>query len=276
MFIIDVKPEGFKDFERKVQEEGIAVLREAASQLATQTYAHIVEEVQDKLHSTREKYLEALKLDQVDENTWVVQLDHSANWIEDGMDRHEMVDQLLNGGSPAYIAKDGTKYKIIPFSLNKPPSQATAALRQLQAAVKAEFKKQNIPYGKVEREADGQPKIGKLHKLDIMDKPVKTAEGVGQGHGPIGAVRQGMSGTPFLKAINVFQRQLQGPAGQVRIKREVMTFRIVSSKHKGSGRWIHPGIEGKKFFEEAYRWASGQWEKEIKPQVLAQLEGLRK
>lgn len=275
MFKIDVKPQQFEDLDKEVQREGLAVLRQAASSLATQTYGHIVEEVQDKLHSTRQKYLEALTLDQIDDNTWVVRLDSSANWIEDGMDRHEMVDQLLNGGSQAYIAKDGSKYKIIPFSLNKPPSQVTSAMRQMQAAIKAEFKKQNIPYGKVERGEDGQPLVGNLHKLDILDKPVKTQQGPGQGHGPIGQVRQGLTGTPFLKAVNVFQRQLRGPAGQLQVKRDVMTFRVVSSKHKGSGRWIHPGIDGKKFFEEAYRWASGQWEKEIKPQVLAQL-GIQK
>jgi hypothetical protein len=191
------------------------------------------------------------------------------------MSRHEMVMQILQGGKSPLYAKDGSMYKVIPFKFNKAPNVVPPAIRDFQNVLKREFKKAGIPYGKIEQDAAGNPIVGKLHKLDIMDKPIKTMNGVGQGMGPIGQVRQGLGGTPILQAINVFQRQVTGKNGAMQYVKDVMTFRVVSSKHVGSGRWVHPGIKPHKFMDEAYKWAKSEWETSIRPAIEQQIVQLR-
>jgi hypothetical protein len=254
----------------KVQRE----LSRAAGDLAAQTYAHIVEQVNEKLHSTREQYLEGLSIDKLAEGSWVVALDPKATWIEDGMERHEMIQQILSGGQPARVAKDGTtRYKIIPFKINKAPTRLTAAGRDLKNAAQSAMREQGMPWGKIEKDGEGNPIHGKLHKLDVMNKPIKTFHGAGQGHGPIGDVRQGLTGTPFLKGVNVFQNLVRGKTGRLYTQKDVLTFRVISSKHMGTGRWIHPGVPARHFFDEAYRWSSNIWDTKIKNQILSRARG---
>jgi len=83
------------------------VLSDALKDLSTQAHAHIVERVNEKLHSTRQKYIEALRFQQVSEDTWMVTLEPSALWIEEGIEPNkEMLDDLLKS-SKAKMAKDG-------------------------------------------------------------------------------------------------------------------------------------------------------------------------
>lgn len=233
-----------------------AALKNAAQSLAMQAHAHLLEQVQEKLHSTRERYVDAVNFQQVNNDVWVISLDQSAMWLEEGMDEREMIAGLLKSPK-AKMAKDGSKYLSVPFQHNKGPTQQTSAAQDLTATVRQELQKRQIPYGKIERDESGKAKLGLLHKFDIMKDPVKSHEGAGQGHGPVGSVRQGMTGIPFLQSVRVYQRQMAGGA----IKKGIMTFRTVSSKHKGTGRWVHPGIEPRKFFDETADWALSVWPK---------------
>lgn len=237
-------------------------LKNAAQSLAMQSHAHLMEEVNSKLHSTREKYSDALHFEAVNDNTWVISLDRSMMWLEEGMDEHEMLDSLLKSPK-AKVAKDGSKYVTVPFQHNKGPTQQTQAAKDLTSTIKQELKKRQIPYGKIERDESGKAKTGLLHSFDIMKEPTKTHEGPGQGHGQIGNVRQGNTGIPFLQGVRIYQKKTMGGG----IKRGIMTFRVASSKHRGTGKWVHPGIEARKFFDETAEWAMAQWEKMI-PEIL--------
>lgn len=244
-------------------------MREAARDLATQTHAHIIEQVQEKLHSTREKYVNALGMSQVDNDTWVITLGKEAMWIEEGIPPNkDMLDGLLKS-SKAKTAKDGSRYIVVPFDHKKGPTQQTPAAKNLTDTLKQEMKRRKIPYGKLETNADGSPKTGLLHSFDIMKQPIKTAHGAGQGKGPIGAVKQGPTGIPFLQGVRVYQNKVKDPkSGKESVKKSIMTFRIASSKHKGQGRWVHPGLEAKKFFDEAAKWAQKEFEDRIRDQIL--------
>ena len=216
------------------------LLEHAVADLAAQTHAHITEQASAKLHSTRQKYIDALSYEQIAPGAWTVTLDNSAMWIEEGMSRHEMIDDLLKNGAQI-SKKTGARYRVIPLPIRgktQTPSSSQAvrmaAMRGLRAA--------KINMKDIEKEVDGRAKIGTLHKLDIMGSPLKTAEGAGQGHGAIGHVRQGMTGTPFLKGIRVMQRQV-GSAPPI-IERQAMTFRVVSSMMKGTGTLGSPGHQG--------------------------------
>lgn len=245
-------------------------LNDAARDLAIQSHAHIVESVQEKLHSTREKYLGAMSFDQVSESTWVISLDKSAMWIEEGMSEHEMIDDLLKS-SKAKTGKDGSKFLSVPFQHNKGPTQQTQAQKDLTDTIKSELSRRQIPYGKLEMDAEGKPKTGLLHSFDIMKAPVKTGPGAGQGKGPVGQVRQGPTGVPFLQGIRIYQKQIKNAQGKTSVARSIMTFRTVSSKMKGSGRWVHPGMEARNFFDEAATWALDQWQTKIVPRILEQV-----
>lgn len=241
--------------------------QKAASQLVAMTRAHMVEEANKKLHTRRQMFVDGLSHAQVDENTWVISLAGKVKWIDEGIEPHNMLPDLL--ASPkAKTSKDGGKYLIIPFHHGpKGPTQMTPAQSDLLTTIKSELKRRQIPYSKIEVDANGLPKLGKLHTLNITNAPLKTKEGPGQGHGLIGQVRQGNTGIPFLQGLNVYQRQVGG-----KVRRELMSFRIASSKHFGSGKWQYPGLEPGGFFDEAETWAAKTWAEDVGPALIADLK----
>jgi hypothetical protein len=248
-------------------------IKQAASALSAQTHAHVVEQAQLRLHSRRQKFIDNLAFEQVSDDTWVVVIKEPATWIEDGMPAHSMVDDLL-GDNPK-TAKDGSKYRVIPFEHNKGPTTQTSAQQSLTQTVKAEMKKMKIPWAKIERDEKGRVKQGLLHKFDIEDQPTKKGFGRGQGHGEVGEVMQGNTGIPFLRGVRIYQKALFNDDGSPRLNkkgehmgaRNIMTFRVVSSKHKGE-KWNYPGIEGMHFLDEALNWAQKEWEDRIMPDLL--------
>ncbi len=265
-FNLDLGPviEMVKDFRPAVDR----AMKDAARDLAAQTHAHIVEQVQEKLHSTRQKYIDALHIEQVDDDTWLISLEKGAMFIEEGLPPNtDMLDGLLKSAK-AKTAKDGSRYIVVPFEHKKGPTAQTPAQTTLTDTIKAEMKKRKIPYGKLETDSSGKPKLGLLHSFDIMKHPIKTQQGPGQGRGPVGAVRQGPTGIPFLQGVRVYQKAVKDKSGKEHVQKSIMTFRIASSKHKGQGRWIHPGLEAKRFFDEAAAWALKEFEEHIRDQVL--------
>jgi hypothetical protein len=258
-----------KGFDKSVHK----AMSDAARDLTAQTHAHILEEVQAKLHSTREKYINALSFKQVDADTWVIELGKDAMFIEEGIKPNmDMLDGLLKSPK-AKTAKDGSRYIVVPFEHKKGATQQTPAQNTLTNTIKSEMKKRKIPYGKLEMGADGKPKTGLLHSFDIMKQPVKTAPGAGSGHGPIGAVKQGATGIPHLQGVRVYQSNVKDAKGKESVKKSIMTFRIASSKMKGQGRWVHPGLEAKKFLDEAADWALKEFETRIRDQILISVVG---
>lgn len=264
--------------------------KQAATNLSAATYAHIKEKVNAGLKSRREKYLENLGIHQVSETTWLVDLTRGGMWIEDGLPPNfDMIDSLLDDspkqgqGQPnqqkssgtskgkTHTAKDGSRYRVIPFQHNTGPAKQTQAQTSLTDTIKTEMKKMGAPYGKLEKDPSGKPALGLIRKFDIMNSPLKTTNSPGQGKGPIGSVQQGPTGIPLLQGVRVYQRKVQDSKGKESTKKYIMTFRIVSSKHKGQGRWMHPGLEGKKFFDEAFDWAMKEWEDKIAPEILESL-----
>lgn len=266
-----------KDLKQKVD----ATMKSAVRDLTVATHAHIIEKASSKLHSRRQMYIDSLSFKQVGQDTWVINLDAKARWIEDGMEPHNMLDALLKSPK-AKTAKDGSKYLVVPFGHGpgKGPTSTTTAQQSLIQTIKSEMKERDIPFGKIERDQSGQAKLGKLHSFNVTDAPLKTANLPGQGKGPIGQVMQGFqqnqmrsgSGIPFLQGVNVYQKLVKGPGGKQTVKRAIMTFRIASSKHREqSGRWDHPGLKAVNLFEEAQTWALEKWEKEIAPGVVGKL-----
>ena len=244
---------------------GDAIKKEAQQASRDLTYmghAHAVELAGQRLHSRREMFVKGLSVQQVDANTYFIQLDAGVRWIDEGVKKHSMVDDLLRKG--AKTARDGSKYKVIPFQHNKGPARSTPAQMDLTNTIRAEMKTRGIPWGKIERDSGGAPKIGRLHSFSINDRPIRNDMGRGQGAGPVGAVKQGPTGIPLLRGVAVYQKK--NDKGQV--KRGVMTFRIVSSKHKAQGRWIYPEKPGVNILSSTMDWMENEWEKSVAPALF--------
>lgn len=250
--------------------------QESVSLLAAATHAHIIEQANAKLHSRLQPYLNGLKI-QEDDGVWVITLDKGVRWIDDGMDPHSMVEDLLSerqgSKGKVHTSKEGHRWRVIPFNHGpgKGPTTTTPAQQSLIATIKSELKSRKVPFGKLENDDQGKPKIGLLHSFDINDAPAKTHHGPGQGWGRIGDVKQGPTGIPFLRGVRIYQHTVKNNKGEEHVKRSIMTFRIVSSKMAGTGRWWHPGLPPEHLFEEAHDWAKREWEQNVIPKLIAGL-----
>jgi hypothetical protein len=229
--------------------EAEKAIEEGVKKLSLMTHAKITELANENLGQTRKIYLDNLSYDEVVPGLWVVSLDEKAMWIEDGRKSGSMVDDLLKN-SPN-VAKDGSRYKAIPFDHAKAPSQQTPFARSMTNLVKNELKKKGIPFKKLEFTHTGSPRLGLLHQMNV-ESPRPSAR----------------ASHPALAALSVYQTRTSTGA----VRRDILTFRMVSDKHKSQDKWVHPGREASNFFEEALRWAENEFETTILPQIMSDFD----
>lgn len=247
------------------------MVSQEVGKLAAMCRSHIVEEAQLKLKSRFDMFVESLRLVRLGDQAWAVELDARAVWIDEGLPARNLLDVLL-AGPKARRAKDGHKFAIVPFQIGpRAASRSTPAQTALLEALKGELKARGIPYTGIEKNDGGEAKLGLLHSFDVGG-PIRQP-GLKLGSGLEGLIAQGWSadkksGTPLLAGIRVYQRL--GPRGGVR--REQVTFRVASEKHRGdSGRWEHPGVRATHLFDEAAAWALKQWDESIAPDIARKL-----
>jgi hypothetical protein len=280
---IKVDAPGFSDL-RDLGVDLERIAKQAGEDLAAMAYGKAVELAGERLHSRRQMFVDGLHLVEQD-GVKVLQLDANVRWIDDGLPPHDMLDALL--ASPkAKFSKDGSRYLVVPFGHGpgKGATNTPTSSQPMVEAVKREMKARKIPWARIERDADGNALMGRLHKFDVRASihPAKTGQGAGQGWGPEGAVRQGPNerqlvgggpgggGRPFLSQVNVYQRPKPGGG----VQRSVVSFRIASSKHRGDGRWHYPGIEGAGIFDEVEAWSQRTLDQDILPKLLAKLDAI--
>ena len=155
------------------------------------------------------------------------------------------------------VSAAGYKYRTIPFDQGKSKSNSSGYEAGLVAKVKYNLRQINrirkkagqdsIPYKGIEKNADGTPKLGKLHSFNF------------------GGAIPGKGNTPALNGVSIYQTLTK--SGNVR--RDILTFRTVSGGPASEGKWIHPGREGSHFFENAEKFALKEWEETILPEILS-------
>lgn len=259
--------------------------KEAGQKLATAIHAHGVELASQRLKTRRQLFIDHWTFHPESDGVWLIQLEGKVRWIDDGFPQHNMLDDLLKSPKAKYVKKGkkkGMKYVIVPFdhSPGKGKTGSTPAQMDLTKTIQKEIKKLNIPWSKLENGPDGKPKLGLLHKLNIMHAPLKTGDGVGQGWGPTGEVKQGPNerqkvgggpgggGHPFLQGLNIYQSAEVDKKGQPFTKRTFMTFRIATDEHRSQGRWDHPGLKPVNIVEDTLMWAMDQWQAKLEPAML--------
>ena len=262
--------ESLLTLDKRLEEE---VHRRAQGLLAS-VHAHAVELASQKLHTRRQTFVDALSYYEED-GVYVVHLDGSATWIDDGLPEHNMLEDLLKSDK-AKTSWDGSTYVVVPFTHSGGPTQTTPQHQLLVAAVREQLGRQKIPYGKIEKDAHGQPLLGKLHSLNL-DTPYRPDAGRGYGRGPVGQPMQGWSkdgksGLHLLSGAQVRQRKALDRTGREHVRREVVTYRVASSRHRGeAGRWDHPGVPAVNIMDLSAEWARSQWEDKIVPEILSSL-----
>ena len=115
--------------------------------------------------------------------------------------------------------------------------------------IKDELKERGINYRKPEYNADGSPKLGLIKRFNVESAKLKESH----------------KDEP-LKGVAIYQR-MDKNTGKVR--RDIMTFRVITERHREEGRWIHPGRAGDKLMDKAFEWAMNEWDSKILPEVLA-------
>lgn len=240
----------FKEFAMEIEQD----IRKAIGNLAAITHAKVAEEAQQELHSSRKTFMDALGFEELSPGIWVISIDQKALWIEEGIDPNkDMKPDLLKSGTKT--SQSGNKYKVIPFDYGKPPSQLTQGAQAIVSAIKQNLKKENVPFKKIERNSDGSPRVGKLHSFNFGN-PGGRMGGPGKGN------------TPVMNGLSIYQSITK--TGNVR--RDIMTFRTVSSGPASAEKWFHPGLEAKKYLDKAAEWAMKEWEDKILPEVLKKWE----
>ena len=230
----------FKEFTAEVERD----LKQGVANLAAITHAKVKEMAAAELKTSRQDFMDSLSFEEISEGIWVVSVSEKALWIEDGLPQDfDMKPGLLKNGK---TSKSGHKYQVIPFEHSKAPSQLTTSAREIVTQLRTNLKRANVPFKKIEKYSSGGAKIGKLHSLNFpSDIP-------------------GKGNTPALKGVSIYQTVTK--SGNVR--RDILTFRTVSDGPGSSGKWIHPGLEAKKFLDRASDWAMKEWEDKILPEIM--------
>ena len=236
----------FGDLKLEVQ----TAINTAMGALAASTHAKTVELATEKLGTTRDIYTNALSFEQLSENMWVVSLDmQKAGWIEDGR-KSGWMEELLKGKS-SRVGKNGQRYAIIPFEHSKPPSKQAPSAQRFTQEIRKFLKEKEINYKKIEYNDDGSPKMGLLHSFK---------DGIGKELYP-----SHMAKHDVFKGLSIYQSK-DKKTGKMR--RDVMTFRVISESQRGSGMWNHPGRSGEFIIDKAYEWALKELENVVMPQII--------
>jgi hypothetical protein len=217
-----------------------------------------------------------LRWNKLGNNMWVVELDESAAYINDGRARMSMAtaEWLLKPNDKLRRAKDGSTYKVIPMpaggaSQHDGGAQMGASMF-LKHSLKAAIKKAGVNMKKIENDEFGKPKMGILHHLDTskFEEKGRSIQGAySKPRSPSEAAATGLkahSGNFMIGGAAVIQRAATNKAGATK---EAVVFRVVSSKHQGEDRWMAPEVHGIKAVEAAYDWAQKEWS-----DILKQIE----
>lgn len=272
MFRLSVNVDQVASFlQRQAAEIGPRVKAEVEA-LSVSAHAFIIQRAQEQLRGHQlERFLgengKNVRWNRVGSNMWVVEIDESARDIEEGHDRRFMA-WLLNNNPKAKTAKDGSKYAHIPMSKSQftgPAKQAVNAKNAMfQGTIARAMKEAKISPNRIERHENGEPKLGVLHSLRIEPPGTQTQFPAlySAPRPPEMATLTGLpahTGIPLLQGLVVTQR-MQGK----KVVREAVTFRTISSKHEGEGRWFQAATPGIKTIEAAHQYAVTQWEEIVK------------
>jgi hypothetical protein len=243
----------FKDLAREVE----ADLKKGVERLAVATHAKVGQMANAELNSSRKSsrgqteqkiFNDSLKFETVAPGVHVVGLADEALWIEEGIKPGTDMKPGLLASDKAVTHKSGVKTLTIPFQHSATKAQTehmTDRAKNIISELRENLRREKVNYRKIERNEDGSPKLGRLQSFNFP------------------SAIPGKGNTPALHGVSIYQSVKNG-----NVRRDILTFRTVSSGSASQGKWIHPGKEGPKFFDRAFDWAKNEWETKILPEIL--------
>jgi len=247
-----------KELEEKIKKKLEKDMENVVKTLGKSALKHAEDLAQKQLPNSLSKiYKDNLYMEQISDTIVEVGIRSEALWIEEGR-KGGFMDELLKG-SNVKTSKEGHKYRVIPFehSTEIKEEMSTDKKEEIQN-LKNFLRSEGIRYSKskaLELDEKGNPRIGKIHSFDIKKMRDSNKQSV-------------KNLTPNLQGLSVYQRE-NPKTGKV--ERSIMTFRVISEKHKGS-KWEHPGREGEKILDDTFKYVEELWEREFLPELKRKYE----
>ena len=234
-------------------------VKAGAESLAIQTHAKVLELASQELKGYHlEQYIgrngENVTWKKATDNLWIVALDPKAAYIEDGSEPRPMAtdDWLLKN---AKTSKTGDKYKVIPMPQAKGGKSLSGTNAALNSMAKKVIRDSKTSMRTIERDASGAPKIGIVKKLNPQ-APMTQAQApslFSRPRTPDEAAKSGLKAHQgIFKLQGLVIAQKAGNNGKV--KKEALTFRVVSSKHSAENRWVYPRVPAANIFQKTNDW----------------------
>lgn len=207
----------------------------AVAQTAQLTYNKAVEMSSERLNTTRQQYIDALNLEEEGEGIYTIYLEPEANHLEEGYPAFPMLPKLATGPA-SKVAKDGSRYTIIPIRQRTTTSESASP------------EKKDI--------------VNKLNQLVADRKFKKVRTTVDQKTGKKTTVERLSGKAPHRHLQGLTRvREYASAESQKPTSSAYITFRVASTKQNPGQKWRHPGFEGANIFPDLERWADSEIDK---------------
>lgn len=198
-----------------------------------------------RLDSTRMDYMQGIQpLEDAEDGVALVIAGALPLMVEEGWEPRSLHDTLLGTGAKGKVrtAKDGTRYRFIPFRHKTPGASNNQGGQRMGSAYAAN---QNpMSRARPKNVVTDAAALGKaVHKAAQKIKPGK---GLAPGLAP--KLRSHHS-TDIYAGMRKNRQPVSDGKGGVKFQNTYTTFRAISEKKKGP-HWFHPGIEARHFFDD--------------------------
>jgi hypothetical protein len=251
-------------------------------ELAQATIAKADEMASSRLHSTRQQYVDSLKLEKLGPNIYAISLDDDAKHLETGYEAFNMIAHGLTKGPKSKVSKEGYRYVVVPFQNKKnAPPGTPAGDRQIQQTKTVSERGWSAGSS---TNSGVAPAVG-IHSgtslaagIQELEKKSGLSKMVPDVTGRVGTWNSHPANTNKAIFTNASGHQdvvdLDGPFNPLfeglmkfqnktgkRMQGSYLTFRVASENPNSRGKWNHPGFQGAKIFPELEGWAMQQLQK---------------
>lgn len=244
----------------------IAAAREAISEISSQAYAKANEMASDRLKTTRLKYIDHLKFEQVGPAHWTITLEEGAAYLENGYSSFDQIKAGLARGPKSRISKKGYRYVRVPFEHSEGPGKTSHPMNPVP-----------VQRGQVNETTKGNmaKDLSRLQKIFGGKETVSTAQGpvIGKAwsitkspNGPQWTFKDALGRQqtstiegvhPNLSGVTKIQWEQKLRGGGTRTRSAYLSWRTASEDPgRTPGTWIHPGFSGAKIFPDLEKWIS--------------------
>jgi len=208
------------------------------ARLANLTYNKAVEMTNDRLHGTRQDYINALHLQEEGTGIFVVYLDPVANHLEEGYPPFAMLPKLAQGPK-SKVSKEGHRYVRIPMRQKMSPiNPQSTKQKDFAEALKSVVKSRR--FKKVKEGVS--PKTGKFTTIErLVDKDVPK----------------------HLKGLTRV-REYKKEGDKKPASSAYFTFRTASEKQDPNSHWFHPGFRGANLWPDLEKWTEQELDKIVR------------